>query len=151
MKRADSRRPRPISSTAWIRKRRAAARTGRKACSASEFLSKYKHSATPMAQLGSFVYSRTYSRYHAAAQSPRVLVGDGAPCSGIQLLARADYARGGGGAFTTTSSTCASSSPDGRCGWAATPVSHSLSDGRITTAPLRSSTITTPTTICSIC
>ena len=28
-----------------------------------EFLSKYKHSATPMAQLGSFVYSRTYSRF----------------------------------------------------------------------------------------
>ena len=28
-----------------------------------EFLSKYKHSATPMDQLGSFVYSRTYSRF----------------------------------------------------------------------------------------
>ena len=28
-----------------------------------EFLSKYKHSATRMAQLGSFVYSRTYSRF----------------------------------------------------------------------------------------
>ena len=28
-----------------------------------EFLSKYKHSVSPMAQLGSFVYTRTYSRF----------------------------------------------------------------------------------------
>lgn len=28
-----------------------------------EFLSKYKHSPSPMSQLGAFVYSRTYSRY----------------------------------------------------------------------------------------
>ena len=28
-----------------------------------EFLSKYKHAPNPMEQLGSFVYSRTYSRY----------------------------------------------------------------------------------------
>ena len=28
-----------------------------------EFLSAYKHSAAPMGELGSFVYSRTYSRY----------------------------------------------------------------------------------------
>ncbi|MEE1199425.1 MAG: ribonucleoside-triphosphate reductase, adenosylcobalamin-dependent [Christensenellales bacterium] len=28
-----------------------------------DFLSKYKHSPTPMGELGSFVYSRTYSRY----------------------------------------------------------------------------------------
>ena len=28
-----------------------------------EFLSKYKHAASPMGELGSFVYSRTYSRY----------------------------------------------------------------------------------------
>ena len=28
-----------------------------------EFLSPYKHAASPMGELGSFVYSRTYSRY----------------------------------------------------------------------------------------
>ena len=64
-----------------------------------EFLSPYKHAASPMGELGSFVYSRTYSRYIPALQPPRVLVGNGAPRRGVQLLPRPHHARGGGEAL----------------------------------------------------
>ena len=44
-----------------------------------EFLSPYKHRPNPMEQLGSFVYTRTYSRY-----LPKLEEGNsgGRPCAG---------------------------------------------------------------------
>ena len=49
---------------------------------------------------------------------------------------------------TTISSTCASSSPAARCGWGRRP-SPRPTPWPTTTAPLRSSTISTPITTCS--
>ena len=65
-----------------------------------EFLSPYKHASSPMGELGSFVYSRTYSRYIPRRPQPREFWwGNGAPRRGVQLLPRPHHARGGGKAL----------------------------------------------------
>ena len=121
---------------------------GRRGLLTREFLSPYKARRQPHGRAGLVCLFAHLFALYPRAQPPRVLVGNGAPRRGVQLLLAPTTREEAEKLYDNIFPPAPV--PLRRTLWVgATPVSRPT-PCPTTTAPLRSSTISTPSTICSI-